>query len=98
MDYFDFVTAYEELCRDRMIAEGLRKSEEVLDATGPSGIALRPDSGRVGGSFHIREPDSLADSLLSCSSMLWLEKGSSACRTPFPQPVIRTATTDIWSN
>lgn len=34
MDYFDFVTAYEELCRDHMIAEGLRKSEEMLDATG----------------------------------------------------------------
>lgn len=34
MDYFDFVTAYEELCRDHMTTEGVRKGEETLDAVG----------------------------------------------------------------
>lgn len=34
MDYFDFVTAYEELCRDHMAVEGVRKGEEKLDAVG----------------------------------------------------------------
>ena len=34
MDYFDFVTAYEELSRDHMIAEGVRKDEQLLDAFG----------------------------------------------------------------
>lgn len=34
MDYFDFVTAYEELCRDRMVTEAVRKSETKLDAAG----------------------------------------------------------------
>lgn len=34
MDYFDFVTAYEELCRDHMVTESVRKGEEKLDAVG----------------------------------------------------------------
>lgn len=34
MDYFDFVTAYEELCRDHMVTESVRKGEETLDAVG----------------------------------------------------------------
>ena len=34
MDYFDFVTAYEELCRDHMACESVRKGEETLDAVG----------------------------------------------------------------
>lgn len=34
MDYFDFVTAYEELCRDRMVTESVRKNETKLDAAG----------------------------------------------------------------
>lgn len=34
MDYFDFVTAYEELCRDHMATESVRKGEETLDAVG----------------------------------------------------------------
>jgi hypothetical protein len=49
MDYFDFVTAYEELCRDHMSTEGVRKGEDMLDAFGrpvtrcdltPAGIAV----------------------------------------------------------
>lgn len=49
MDYFDFVTAYEELCRDRMSTESVRKGEEMMDAVGrpvtrcdltPSGAAV----------------------------------------------------------
>jgi hypothetical protein len=34
MDYFDFVTAFEELCRDQMANESIRKGEAVLDAAG----------------------------------------------------------------
>ena len=34
LDYFDFVTAFEELCRDHMAAESVRKGESVLDAAG----------------------------------------------------------------
>ncbi len=34
MDYFDFVMAYEELCRDHMAVESVRKGEETLDAVG----------------------------------------------------------------
>lgn len=34
LDYFDFVTAYEELCRDRMISEAVRKNEPKVDAVG----------------------------------------------------------------
>lgn len=34
MDYFDFVTAFEELCRDHMLVEGVRKNEKLLDAVG----------------------------------------------------------------
>lgn len=34
MDYFDFVTAFEELCRDEMATESMRKNESVLDAVG----------------------------------------------------------------
>ena len=34
MDYFDFVTAFEELCRDHMAVESVRKGEDVLDAVG----------------------------------------------------------------
>ncbi len=34
MDYFDFVTAYEELCRDNMASESVRKGEQMLDAHG----------------------------------------------------------------
>ena len=34
MDYFDFVTAYEELCRDKMVVEAVRKGEDLLDAIG----------------------------------------------------------------
>ncbi len=34
LDYFDFVTAYEELCRDHMISESVRKDETKLDAVG----------------------------------------------------------------
>ncbi len=34
MDYFDFVVAFEEICRDRLAIEGTRKGEEILDAVG----------------------------------------------------------------
>ncbi|MDW7657665.1 MAG: DUF4364 family protein [Bacillota bacterium] len=34
MDYFDFVTAFEELCRDQMANESIRKGETALDAAG----------------------------------------------------------------
>jgi hypothetical protein len=34
MDYFDFVTAFEELCRDQMAIESVRKGEAMLDASG----------------------------------------------------------------
>jgi hypothetical protein len=34
MDYFDFVTAYEELCQDHLAVESVRKNEEVHDANG----------------------------------------------------------------
>lgn len=34
MDYFDFVTAFEEMCRDHMVVEGVRKNETLLDAIG----------------------------------------------------------------
>ncbi|MEA4888845.1 MAG: DUF4364 family protein [Clostridiaceae bacterium] len=34
MDYFDFATAFEELCRDHMAQESVRKSETVLDSVG----------------------------------------------------------------
>lgn len=34
MDYFEFVTAFEELSRDQMAAESIRKGETRVDATG----------------------------------------------------------------
>jgi hypothetical protein len=34
MDYFDFVTAFDELCRDQMTVESVRKGETTLDASG----------------------------------------------------------------
>jgi len=34
MDYFDFVTAFDELSRDRMAVEAVRKDEATLDALG----------------------------------------------------------------
>lgn len=34
LDYFDFVTAFEELCRDQMAVESIRKGETALDASG----------------------------------------------------------------
>jgi len=34
MDYFDFVTAFEALCRDELAAESTRKGETVMDAIG----------------------------------------------------------------
>jgi hypothetical protein len=34
LDYFDFVMAFEDLCRDQLAAEGIRKGEETLDSAG----------------------------------------------------------------
>lgn len=34
MDYFDFVTAFDELCRDRLATESVNKGEKVRDASG----------------------------------------------------------------
>jgi hypothetical protein len=34
LDYFDFVTAFEDLCRDQLAMESVRKGEETLDAVG----------------------------------------------------------------
>lgn len=34
MDYFGFITAFEELCRDQMATESIRKDETALDALG----------------------------------------------------------------
>jgi hypothetical protein len=34
LDYFDFITAYEDLRRDQLATEGVRKGEETIDATG----------------------------------------------------------------
>lgn len=34
MDYFDFVTAYEDLRHDQLTVEGVRKGEETIDSAG----------------------------------------------------------------